>query len=230
MIDENIKINIDWKQVHYKSIITNIEYFRDISLDNLNKETYEKINFAIKILIHFFEKNNYLEKNEEKALLSLKEYVINPTINNSDNIKEILKNIKEQLLPKNNNKVTDNWSHEIEIQVKDKVKEKVEWELPELINNLYIYFSKLFNRKRTLIEQNEIKSLKHLFELSEKYIINNEILFWNLILEQFQNLSKHINDLDIENNKQFKEKKIKTYFNNLIMILNEISNIYEKKK
>ncbi len=242
IIEENYFLNIEivkqylnenytsWlvDQIENKNIIKNIEFFIDFNINNLNKENFEKLNNSIKIINTFFleEEHSYLVDQESIAINALVKYIEFPTIKNSDSIILTLSTIK-----KNINWTNDNNQSTSEVEsIKNDTEEILELKLPEILDNLYNYFSRLFNRKRKYIEATEILTLQKIITKADIYIIENKNIYSDIIVEQFTNCTKYISELDTTKIKEFNEDEILKMYNNLIIILKEISIINKKQK
>lgn len=224
-IDNNVKYIIDWKIIWYKEITQNIEFFLESDSKNLNKELFEKLTISIKIINKYFEENDFLDKEEKESFNLLNNYLNNPNIRDFDNIIIIFKKIKDNLIQKQNNTINN-----ITEDIADETLEKLNLDLPKIFDNLYNYFSKLFNRKRENIEKNEIITLKKIMSKINIYLEENIESFSEIIKIQYDNLFNHIIELDTENIKEFKSEEIKIYFEDFIIILKEINSLKSKKK
>lgn len=214
-----------------KKIIKDIEYFIDFKWHLENEEEFKKLNNSIKILEEFFsiKEHAFLSDEESEILDNLNQYVNNTIIRNSKIIIKFLISIKDSIQIETNPQEKEKVEESIK-EVTEEIEENIELELPNIINNLYWYFSKLFNRKRNSIELNEILKLKKITLASDKFLNENKEIYWELILEQFKNFTSHIDKIDTDNKKEFNEKEIEPFFETLILIIKEISHIHKIKK
>jgi len=238
IIQEYLKLNYSSWLVDQmdKEIIKDIEYFIDFKWTLENQEEFKKLNNSIKILEEFFniKEHAFLSDEESETLDNLNEYINNTIIKESEIIIKFLESIEENIKTIKNEEVKESFKEtDIKESIKEvekKVEEKIELELPDIIKNFYWYFSKLFNRKREYIELNEILKLKKISWVSDKFLNENKEIYWELIIEQFQSLNNHINEINTENRKDFKEIELESFFENLTLIAKEISHIHKKRK
>jgi hypothetical protein len=146
------------------------------NLTDLDYEKFEEINKSILIIYKFFIENTFLNEDENKSINDLEEYINNPIINNYDNIIILLINLKDNLKTIISEEKDSDIKNNKEL-IKEEIEEKLDLFLPEIINNLYINFYKLFNRRRNYIESKEIQNLQESINKTDIYINENKEMY-----------------------------------------------------
>ena len=234
---ENIQIVINYldnnyhqwlvDQLNSNDLIDHFEILMNYNLTDLDYEKFEEINKSILIIYKFFIENTFLNEDENKSINDLEEYINNPIINNYDNIIILLINLKDNLKTIISEEKDSDIKNNKEL-IKEEIEEKLDLFLPEIINNLYINFYKLFNRRRNYIESKEIQNLQESINKTDIYINENKEMYWDIIVEQFNNCKNRITSLDIEKIKEFNENEVHEIFESFTTIVREISKMYKE--